>query len=198
MSARDRIADRLWLTVPSKDNDEARAGAEQMLDALRVENRHEAADWLASYPFPPASSEWERSRDAGVAWAVDCLRVEHPQRADGERAVSAPDVRAVVHAALSTVQGGLHHLGLVALEVLADRVTEAVAPLVHAGAQPYTVVTEWGVRLPGRDQYVAVRPTERAAYEDAASMREDGVKAVVVSRTAHYGDWTNAGGGDGR
>lgn len=50
-------------------------------------------------------------------------------------AAPAPDVRAVVHAALRTVQGGLHHLGLVTLEVLTDRVTEAVAPLVP-GAEP--------------------------------------------------------------
>lgn len=44
--------------------------------------------------------------------------------------MTAPDVRAVVHAALSTVQGTLHHLGLVTLEVLTDRVTDAVTPLV--------------------------------------------------------------------
>jgi hypothetical protein len=44
--------------------------------------------------------------------------------------VSTPDVRAVVHAALSTVQGTVHHLGLVTLQVLTDRVAKAVDPLV--------------------------------------------------------------------
>lgn len=41
-----------------------------------------------------------------------------------------PDIRAVVHSALRTVQGSKHHLGLVTLEVLTDRVTEAVTPLI--------------------------------------------------------------------
>lgn len=44
--------------------------------------------------------------------------------------MTAPDVRAIVHAALATVQGTVHHLGLVTLQVLTDRVTKAVAPLV--------------------------------------------------------------------
>ena len=44
--------------------------------------------------------------------------------------MTVPDVRAVVHAALSTVQGTVHHLGLVTLQVLTDRVAKAVAPLV--------------------------------------------------------------------
>lgn len=37
-----------------------------------------------------------------------------------------PDLRSVVHAALSSVQGTTHHLGLVTLEVLTDRVTDAL------------------------------------------------------------------------
>jgi hypothetical protein len=44
--------------------------------------------------------------------------------------MSAPDVRAVVYDALRTVQGTKHHLGLVTLQVLTDRVTEAVTGLV--------------------------------------------------------------------
>jgi hypothetical protein len=44
--------------------------------------------------------------------------------------------RTAVHAALRTVQGGLHHLGLVTLEVLTDRVTEAVTPLVTGSPAP--------------------------------------------------------------
>lgn len=56
-------------------------------------------------------------------------------KATAPAAPVAPDVRAVVHAALRTVQGGLHHLGLVTLEVPTDRVTEAVAPLVAAAPE---------------------------------------------------------------
>lgn len=44
--------------------------------------------------------------------------------------MSAPDVRAIVYDALRTVQGTKHHLGLVTLQVLTDRVTEAVTGLV--------------------------------------------------------------------
>lgn len=61
-------------------------------------------------------------------------------KATAPAAPVAPDVRAVVHAALRTVQGGLHHLGLVTLEVLTDRVTEAVAPLVPGAELPTAVV----------------------------------------------------------
>lgn len=42
---------------------------------------------------------------------------------------AGPDLRSVVHAALSSVQGTTHHLGLITLEVLTDRVTAAVAAL---------------------------------------------------------------------
>lgn len=51
--------------------------------------------------------------------------------------MNGPDVRAIVHTALSSVQGTTHHLGLVTLDVLADRVTEAVTPLVTADEQVY-------------------------------------------------------------
>lgn len=51
--------------------------------------------------------------------------------------MSAPDIRATVHAALSSVQGTTHHLGLVTLQVLTDRVTEAVAPLVPDTTEAY-------------------------------------------------------------
>jgi len=46
--------------------------------------------------------------------------------------MSATDVRVVVESALRTVQGTKHHLGLVTLEVLTDRVTKAVEQLVDA------------------------------------------------------------------
>jgi hypothetical protein len=46
--------------------------------------------------------------------------------------MSTPDVRATVRAALNTVQGTKHHLGLVTLDVLTDHVTEAVEQIVDA------------------------------------------------------------------
>ncbi|MEU5593070.1 hypothetical protein [Streptomyces sp. NPDC020298] len=57
--------------------------------------------------------------------------------------MSALDVRAVVHTALSSVQGGHHHLAPVTLQTLTDRVTEAVtaglighdADLLHGAAE---------------------------------------------------------------
>lgn len=47
MSARERIADRLWWSVPSSDDAGAKAKASAMLDAFRAEVLNEAADWLA-------------------------------------------------------------------------------------------------------------------------------------------------------
>lgn len=57
---------------------------------------------------------------------------EAAKLADAEAAEGAlptpvgTDLRSVVHAALSTVQGTTYHLGLVTLEVLTDRVTDAL------------------------------------------------------------------------
>lgn len=44
MSAREEIAARLWMSVPSADNDEAKARTEEMLDAYRAEVLNEGAD----------------------------------------------------------------------------------------------------------------------------------------------------------
>jgi len=44
MTAREAIAERLWLSVPSADNAEAKARTQEMLDAYRAENLNEAIE----------------------------------------------------------------------------------------------------------------------------------------------------------
>lgn len=68
----------------------AEAELDTRLDTHRVENRREAADWLATYPFPPARTDWERGRNEGVAWSAGILRDPDPRRPDGD-ASGAPD-----------------------------------------------------------------------------------------------------------
>jgi len=46
MSARQKIADLLWWQVPSANDAEAKAGAEEMLDAYRAEVLAEVTAWL--------------------------------------------------------------------------------------------------------------------------------------------------------
>lgn len=66
MSARDEIACRLWLAVPSDDDAEAKAKTEQMLDAYRAEVLAEAK---AAVESPQKRAEvggglgWETARD---------------------------------------------------------------------------------------------------------------------------------------
>lgn len=48
MSARERIAERLWWSVPSSDDADAKAKASAMLDAFRAEVLNEAANGLAA------------------------------------------------------------------------------------------------------------------------------------------------------
>jgi hypothetical protein len=64
VSARSEIASKLWLSVPSNDNAEAKAKAEQMLDAYRAEVLAEAkvetVAWLVK------KSTEQKAWDAGV------------------------------------------------------------------------------------------------------------------------------------
>jgi len=93
--------------------------------------------------------------------------------------MSAPDVRAAVEAALRTVQGTHHHLGLVTFQVLTDRVTEAVTPLV-ADEQAYDGELAMlrglvrTLRAVVRDDRadVAQREVRRLLYEHAADERD--------------------------
>lgn len=63
---------------------------ERLAAEHRIENRNEAATWLTSYPFQPASTDWERGRNEGVAWSAGILRDPDPWRPDGD-ASGAPD-----------------------------------------------------------------------------------------------------------
>lgn len=46
--------------------------------------RDEAADWLASYPFPADTTGWAHGRSEGVAWAVSILRNPNPTKPEAE------------------------------------------------------------------------------------------------------------------
>jgi hypothetical protein len=56
--------------------------AYRLANAYRVENREEAADWFAGYPFPPADTDWSRGRADAIAWVVSVLRNPNPQRGE--------------------------------------------------------------------------------------------------------------------
>lgn len=122
MSAREEIASRLWLSVPSRDDDEAQALSGQMLDAFRADTLREAGwvpcspEWLAAHPgecdaaprlpgdqtvshWHPAASpveEWLRRRIA-----QDVNRARRPVFAAGEstelvvRTTRAIDIRLI-------------------------------------------------------------------------------------------------------
>lgn len=67
--------------------DEASAAElDRRLDAHRVENREEAAAWLASYPLGDDTTDWARGRGDAIAWAVGILRNPDPSKPD-----AAPD-----------------------------------------------------------------------------------------------------------
>lgn len=197
MTAREKIANLLWRRVPSTDAADAKAKTEQMLDEHRIENRVEAADWFAGYPFPAASTDWERGRDAGVAWAASVLRIPHPQRSDVAAPVNPSAVPLVVSRFDTAMEPAPEEEQVLTIGCIAEDGRPVALRLdvddrrKVAGWLPPTV-TEWGVRLPGSGQYVAAKPTEQAAREDAADASKDGVEAVVVSRTAYYGEWTEA------
>lgn len=108
--------------------------------------------------------------------------------------MTAPDVRAVVHAALSTVQGTVHHLGLVTLQVLTDRVAKAVTPLVATeDKQAYDGELAM-LRGLVRTLHVVVRPDQvdvgevrRLLHEhatDDAAAREQQGKSTAASGDA--------------
>lgn len=68
MSAREWIADRLWWSVPSKDNAEAKAITEQKLDAYRCEVLAEA---IAAAAAEQLVDETGHPRDEGYNAAID-------------------------------------------------------------------------------------------------------------------------------
>lgn len=195
MTARDELLDEYGRASTAPLG--TLAELKQKLDDLRIENRAEAADWFTNYAFPPADTEWARGRDGTVAWAADVLRIPNPQRPEVSAPVDQSDVPLIVSRFDAAMEPALEEEPILTIGCIAEdgrpvallldvedrrKVAEWLAP----------TVTEWGVRLPGRGQYVAGKPSEQAAREDAADMREDGVDAVVVSRTVCYGEWTEA------
>lgn len=83
MNARDEAVEMIRrICPPHLSADEYGRILAEKFDAHRVENRTEAADWFASYPFPSSDSDWERGRDDTVAWVVRCLRNPDPRRPD--------------------------------------------------------------------------------------------------------------------
>lgn len=99
--------------------------------------------------------------------------------------MTIPDVRAVVHAALSTVQGTTHHLGLVTLQVLTDRVAKAVAPLMVGEAEQAYDGELAMLRSLVRTLRVAVRPDEIDVDEVRRLVHEHALDDAASRETAH-------------
>lgn len=95
MSARDEIASRLWWSVPSADNAEAKAVTEQMLDAYRAEVLAEAANKFDTYDWALLTGKQVASliRDTGPAAGKDTREGESTQAApDADRIVAYRNV----------------------------------------------------------------------------------------------------------
>ncbi|MFC8515540.1 hypothetical protein [Streptomyces sp. NPDC057257] len=120
--------------------------------------------------------------------------------------MTASDIRAVVSAALSTVQGTTHHLGLVTLQVLTDRVTEAVAPLTQHTNEAYPgelamlsglvatlhAVAEHGDLADVRKLLAEHKRDEQDAYAEAEKRHPAGAEATPqnASNTPQWpADW---------
>ena len=88
MSARERIADRLWWSVPSSDDADAKAKASTMLDAFRAEVLNEAANGLATLGLVDSLVSGPQ------AWteAIETLRRMAAPESQPETAPDAPAV----------------------------------------------------------------------------------------------------------
>lgn len=126
---------------------------------------------------------------------------EAAKLADAEAAEGAPPVpvgtglRSVVHAALSTVQGTTYHLGLVTLEVLTDRVTDALtrANVTLPGTPAAADAVEYGIRIPNGTVLKDGTLTDRRDQEARLGRYRDcWPEAVLVQRLVRHGEWAEA------
>ncbi|UPZ27729.1 hypothetical protein MUK60_07755 [Streptomyces sp. LRE541] len=97
--------------------------------------------------------------------------------------MNAADTRSIVHAALRTVQGSVHHLDPVTLEVLTDRVTESVAALLdrqraevlaEADLLPKAQVVAWLAKKAREDTSVWLL----ASKADRGAIRPDNLRML--------------------
>jgi hypothetical protein len=89
VNAREEIAARLWLSVPSSDDDEAKARAEQMLNAHRDEVRTGDARLLED---AACDADWTRTPDycAGLRAAAELL-LANTEKATAAAATATPE-----------------------------------------------------------------------------------------------------------
>lgn len=102
--------------------------------------------------------------------------------------MSAPDVRATVRAALKTVQGTKHHLGLVTLDVLTDNVTEAVEQLVDAYRAEVLAEHAALLRAHADLEHMATHHTVAAGLRRAALLLEQGNTSSQNGDALHAAD----------
>jgi hypothetical protein len=85
VNAREEIAARLWLSVPSSDDDEAKARAEEMLDAHRDEVLAKAIGRLRAIPVDCTALTGPVWYGDGWNSAIRCLEdIADYQRPDDE------------------------------------------------------------------------------------------------------------------
>lgn len=100
------------------------------------------------------------------------------------------DLRSVVHAALSTVQGTTYHLGLVTLEVLTDRVTDALTRANVTVSNAPADAVEYGIRIPDGRVLLDGTPTDRRQQEvRLGRYRDCWPESVLVQRSVRHGEW---------
>jgi hypothetical protein len=103
------------------------------------------------------------------------------------------DLRSVVYAALRTVQDGTHHLGLVTLEVLTDRVTDALTRANVTLPNAPAGVIEYGIRIPDGRVLLDGTPTDRRQQEvRLVRYRDCWPESVLVQRSVRHGEWSEA------
>lgn len=98
MNARQDIAARLWLSVPSKDNDEAKARAEEMLDAYRAEVLAKAIGRMRAIPVDCTALTGPVWYGDGWNSAITCLEgiADYQQPDDEEYPGELQRLRATV------------------------------------------------------------------------------------------------------
>lgn len=184
---------------------------EKVADARQFA-RTEAADWLASYPFPSSDSDWERGRDDALAWVVRVLRNPGPQRgaATGQgldarlnehrsevlnEGAEAIDVKQDEHEAEERKRhGSLDHETVLQGEAVRDMA--ALLRQMAAGetvTAPAETAIEYGISLPADDDGPACVLNPTGDKTDAARRlgryRDRHPGAVLVQRAVTYGGW---------
>ncbi|MCX4809076.1 hypothetical protein OG601_46920 [Streptomyces sp. NBC_01239] len=123
----------------------------------------------------------------------EAAKLADAEAAEGDLSMPVgTDLRSVVHAALRTVQDTTHHLGLITLELLADRVTDALtrANVTLPNTPAAADAIEYGIRIPDGTVLKDGTLTDRREQESRLDRYRDcWPEAVLVQRPVRHGEW---------